>query len=63
MYFKPVYISDTIYTEVTITVKAEYKKPAYGSVTEHVEVINQHGAVVLVCDHLLLVARREHVQE
>ncbi|RYF11917.1 MAG: dehydratase, partial [Flavobacteriales bacterium] len=28
------------------------------NVTEHVEIINQHGEVVLVCDHILLVKRK-----
>jgi hypothetical protein len=27
-------------------------------VVEHVEIINQHGEVVLVCDHLLLAKRK-----
>src|SRR3954452_60099 len=54
-FVKPVYIGDTIHSEITISEKAEAKKPGYGTVTEHVEIINQHGELVLVCDHLLLV--------
>ena len=58
-FVKPVHIGDTIHSEVTISDKYDAKKPEYGSVTEHVEVINQHGEVVLVCDHLLLAKRKE----
>jgi acyl dehydratase len=58
-FVKPVHIGDTIHSEITISEKTDAKKPGYGSVTEHVEVINQHGEVVLVCDHLLL-AKRKH---
>ena len=57
-FVKPVFIGDTIHSEVTISEKSDTKKPEYGSVTEHVEVINQHGEVVLVCDHILLAKRR-----
>lgn len=62
-FVKPVYIGDTIHTEVTVSAKTASKKPGYGLVTEHVQVINQHGEVVLVCDHLLLVARTEYTGE
>jgi acyl dehydratase len=55
---KPVFIGDTIHSEVTISEKSDTKKPEYGSVIEHVEVINQHGEVVLVCDHILLAKRK-----
>jgi len=58
-FVKPVHIGDTIHSEVTISDKSGTKKPEFGSVTEHVEVINQHGEVVLVCDHLLLAKRRQ----
>jgi len=57
-FVKPVFIGDTIHSEVTISEKSDTKKPEYGSVTEHVEVINQHGEVVLVCDHILLAKRK-----
>jgi acyl dehydratase len=57
-FVKPVFIGDTIHSEVTISDKSDAKNPEYGSVTEHVEVINQHGEVVLACDHLLLAKRR-----
>jgi acyl dehydratase len=58
-FVKPVYIGDTIHSEVTITDKSGAKKPEYGSITEHVEVINQDGDVVLACDHLLLAKRKQ----
>ena len=57
-FVKPVFIGDTIHSEVTIAEKSESKKPDYGTVTEHVEIINQRGEVVLVCDHLLLVKKK-----
>jgi acyl dehydratase len=58
-FVKPVHIGDTIHSEVTITGKSGAKKPEYGSITEHVEVINQDGDVVLACDHLLLAKRKQ----
>ena len=57
-FVKPVFIGDTIHSEITISEKAEAKKPEYGTVTEHVEIINQRGEVVLVCDHLLMVKKK-----
>jgi acyl dehydratase len=58
-FVKPVYIGDTIHSEIVISEKTESKKPGFGSVTEHVEVINQYGEVVLVCDHILLAKKKE----
>jgi acyl dehydratase len=59
-FVKPVFLGDTI------TVRAEIqdfvddgKRPGYGIVVEAVTVRNQHGDVVLVCDHLLLVEKRQ----
>jgi len=57
-FVKPVHIGDTIHSEITISEKGEAKKPDMGTVTEHVEIINQRGEVVLVCDHLLLVKKK-----
>ena len=54
-FVKPVFIGDTIHAEVTISEKSGSKKAGYGTVIEHVEIINQNGDVVLVCDHILLV--------
>jgi acyl dehydratase len=51
---KPVFIGDTIYTRVTIKAKEEDpKRPGFGRVVEACEVINQHGDVVLYCEHIL----------
>ena len=57
-FVKPVFIGDTIHSVVTIADKSESKKVEYGTVTEHVEVFNQDGEVVLVCDHILLAKRK-----
>ncbi|HEU5366591.1 MAG TPA: MaoC/PaaZ C-terminal domain-containing protein [Hanamia sp.] len=54
-FVKPVFIGDTIHAEVSISEKSASKKEGYGTVTEHVEIINQKSEVVLVCDHILLV--------
>jgi len=54
-FIKPVFIGDTIHSEITISEKSVSKKEGYGAVTEHVEIINQHGELVLVCEHLLVV--------
>jgi acyl dehydratase len=56
-FVKPVFIGDTIHSVITISEKSGSKKEGYGSVTEHVEIFNQHSEVVLVCDHILLVKR------
>ncbi len=58
-FIKPVFIGDTIHTEVTIKEKRDDpKRPAHGIVVEACQVLNQHGELVLVCEHLLLVERR-----
>ncbi len=57
-FVKPVYIGDTIRARITIADKQEYpKRPAFGLVSEQVEIINQHDQVVLACTHLLLVKK------
>jgi acyl dehydratase len=58
-FVKPVFIGDTIKVSVTIKQKAEYKKPGYGIVTELVETVNQNNETVMVCEHLLLVHKKE----
>lgn len=58
-FVRPVFIGDTIRVKVTVSEKREHKRPGYGVVVESLEVTNQRGEVVLVCDHLLLVKRRE----
>ena len=57
-FIKPVFIGDTIYVKVTIAACEKANKPAYGVVTEQVEVTNQRGELVLACAHLLLVKRK-----
>lgn len=58
-FVKPVYINDTIHVKVTISDKKDCKRPEYGIVVEHVDVINQKDEVVLVCDHILMAKRKE----
>jgi acyl dehydratase len=56
---KPVFIGDTIHTELTITgLEPDPRRPGHGRVTEEVRVINQRGETVLACDHVYLVERR-----
>src|SRR5690606_6872227 len=56
---KPVFIGDTIHTELTIgALEDDEKRPAYGRVIERVRVINQRGETVLACDHVYLARRR-----
>ena len=56
---RPVFIGDTITVTVTINNKADHKKPGYGIVTELVEVFNQRQELVMICEHLLLVEKKE----
>jgi acyl dehydratase len=58
-FIKPVFIGDTITCTVTIADKRDHKRPEMGLVVERLEVTNQRGETVLVCDHLLLCQRRE----
>jgi acyl dehydratase len=59
-FIRPVFIGDTIHTEVTITDKYDNKKhPDKGMVVEGLAVINQHGQTVMVANHLLMCDRRE----
>jgi acyl dehydratase len=56
-FIKPVFIGDTIRSKATITDKRDHKRPDHGIVVETIEVTNQHGQTVMICDHLLLVKR------
>lgn len=56
---RPVFINDTIRVIVTIKEKKEHKKPGFGLVTELVEVQNQHGELVMVCEHILLAHKKQ----
>jgi acyl dehydratase len=58
-FIRPVYINDTIKAKVTIKDKKDHKKPGYGIVSEALEVFNQNGELVMVCEHLLLVEKKE----
>lgn len=58
-FIKPVFIGDTIKATVTISNIKDHKKPGFGLVTELVEVINQHNELVMVCEHVLLVNKKE----
>ena len=58
-FIKPVFIGDTIKATVAISNIKEHKKPGFGLVTELVEVFNQHGEVVMICEHVLLVHKKE----
>ncbi|MBB6731017.1 MaoC/PaaZ C-terminal domain-containing protein [Cohnella zeiphila] len=58
-FVKPVFIGDTIRAKATIKEKREHpKRSGYGFVVELVEVLNQLGETVLVCEHLLMVRKR-----
>lgn len=56
---KPVFIGDTVHTQLTVTELADDpKRPDHGRITERVEVINQREEVVLACEHIYLAKRR-----
>jgi acyl dehydratase len=56
---KPVFISDTIRTRITVKDKQEDpKRKELGRVIEACEVLNQRNEVVMYCEHILLVALR-----
>ncbi len=58
-FIKPVFIGDTIRSVITISEKRDHKRPSHGIVSEKLEVTNQRQETVLVCEHLLLVERRQ----
>jgi acyl dehydratase len=58
-FIRPVFIGDTIRITATIADKRDHPKRAdSGIVAEKIEVFNQHDQIVLVCEHLYLVQRR-----
>jgi acyl dehydratase len=58
-FVKPVFIGDTIRAKATIKEKRDHpRRSDYGFVVERVEVLNQRGETVLVCEHLLMVRKR-----
>ena len=56
---KPVFIGDTIRVKVVISQLKDHKKPGFGLVSEQLEVTNQHQELVMVCEHLLLVQKKQ----
>jgi acyl dehydratase len=58
-FIKPVFIGDTLKVTVSIKEKKDHKKPEFGLVTELVEAFNQHKELVMVCEHILLVNKKE----
>ena len=58
-FIKPVFIGDTLQVAITIKDKKEHKKPGSGLVTELVEAFNQHNELVMVCEHILMVSKKE----
>ncbi len=61
-FIKPVFIGDTIKVTLTIKDKKEHKKITHGIVVELVECFNQHNELVMLCEHLLLVERKQPLQ-
>ncbi len=59
-FIKPVHIGDTLHVRVTIKDKRDSpKSPRHGIVVELCEALNQRQEVVMACEHLLMVTRRE----
>jgi len=59
-FIKPVFIGDTLRVRVSIKEKRDSPKSSrHGVVVELCEALNQRGEVVLACEHLLMVARRQ----
>jgi acyl dehydratase len=59
-FIKPVFIGDTLRVRITLREKRDSpKRPDHGIVVEMVEAINQRNEVVVACEHLLMVKRRE----
>ena len=55
-FVKPVFIGDTIHTQLTITRKeVDAKRRGHGRVWELTEVFNQNNDIVLVCEHIYMV--------
>lgn len=57
-FVKPVFIGDTIHVRIAVKEKRDHKRSDVGIVSEALNVINQHGETVMVCEHLLLVTRK-----
>lgn len=61
-FIKPVFIGDTIRVKATIKEKREHRRVQMGIISEALEVSNQHGKIVMTCEHLLLVQRRQPLE-
>ena len=61
-FIRPVFILDTITAHASIAEKREYRKNPenYGLVDEKVEVLNQHGEIVMALTHIYLVSKNPH---
>jgi acyl dehydratase len=60
-FIRPVFIGDTIRAKVRITEKRDHpKRLDSGIVVELCEVFNQKQKIVLACEHLLMVRRRNY---
>jgi acyl dehydratase len=58
-FIRPTFIGDTIRVRATIADKRDYKRPEQGILVEKVEVFKQGRELVLSCEHLHIVERRE----
>ncbi|MGC8521751.1 MAG: MaoC family dehydratase [Steroidobacteraceae bacterium] len=59
-FIRPVFIGDTLTVTARISERRGHpKRKTHGIIVEQVEIANQHGEIVLVCEHLYLVERRE----
>ncbi len=59
-FIRPVFINDTITVKATIAEKRDHPKREHqGYLVEQIEVFNQDGDIVLACQHLYLVDRRQ----
>ena len=57
-FVRPVHIGDTIRSVITVAEKHDDpKRPTMGRVVERLQVLNQSGELVMVCDHILLVEK------
>lgn len=59
-FIKPVYIGDTLHVRLTIKGKRDSpRSPRHGIIVKLCEALNQREEVVLACEHLLMVTRRQ----
>jgi acyl dehydratase len=62
-FIKPVFIGDSLYSRVEITEKRNHsRRDTHGIVVEAVSTTNQRQEIVLRCEHLHLVERRDPAQ-